>query len=104
MKLIDNLYCYLWRGRGNNCHSYLFTDILRGTRPHVLIDPGHVVNELGERCSDWLIGSMARDSIRPEDIGLLINTHSHPDHTEANQLFVDKTKAKAGKASPHCTS
>jgi glyoxylase-like metal-dependent hydrolase (beta-lactamase superfamily II) len=97
MRLIDNLYCYLWRGRGNNCHSYLFSDVLRGSRPHILIDPGHITNELGEHCSDWLISSMERDGIKPEDIGLIINTHCHPDHCEANQLIVDKTLAKEGK-------
>ena len=64
MRLIDNLYCYLWAGRGNNCHSYLFADVLRGDRPHVLVDPGHVANELNERCLDRLLSAMERDGFK----------------------------------------
>lgn len=96
MRLVDNLYCYLWSARGNNCHSYLFADVLRGDRPHVLIDPGHVVNELNERCLDRLLSAMERDDIKAEDVGLIINTHSHPDHCEANQAIVERSRAKSG--------
>ena len=96
MRLIDNLYFYIWQGKGNNCHSYLFTGVLRGDRPHVLIDPGHKVNESGERCFERLTTSINRDGIKAEDIGLIINTHCHPDHCEANQLFVAKSREKEG--------
>ncbi|MCD5412761.1 MAG: MBL fold metallo-hydrolase [Dehalococcoidia bacterium] len=84
MRFANNLYAYLWKGRGNNCHTYLFADVLRGKRPHVLIDPGHVVNELSEKCLEKLTSAMLRDDIAPGEIGLIINTHSHPDHCEAN--------------------
>ncbi|MCL0079577.1 MBL fold metallo-hydrolase [Dehalococcoidia bacterium] len=84
MRFANNLYAYLWRGRGNNCHSYLFSNVLRGKRPHVLIDPGHVVNEMSEKCLEKLTSAMLRDDIAPGEIGLIINTHSHPDHCEAN--------------------
>ena len=94
---MDNLYCYIWPGRGNNSNSYLFAHVLRGDRPHVLIDPGHEVNELNERCLDHLLSAMAKDGLRPEDVGLIINTHSHPDHCEANQAVVERSRAKAGK-------
>jgi glyoxylase-like metal-dependent hydrolase (beta-lactamase superfamily II) len=87
MKLVDNIHAYLWRGRGNNCHSYLFSDVLRGKRPHILIDPGHLVNEMSEKCLEKLTSAMLRDDIAPEEIGLIINTHSHPDHCEANQAL-----------------
>ena len=87
MKLVDNIHAYLWRGRGNNCHTYLFTDVLRGKRPHVLIDPGHVLNEMREKCFEMLTSSMLRDDIAPEGIGLIVNTHSHPDHCEANRAL-----------------
>jgi len=96
MRLVDNLYCYLWSARGNNCHSYLFADVLRGDRSHVLIDPGHVVNELNERCLDRLLSAMEQDDIKAEDVGLIINTHSHPDHCEANQAIVERSRAKGG--------
>ncbi|MFC2039433.1 MBL fold metallo-hydrolase [Chloroflexota bacterium] len=96
MRLIDNLYCYLWTGKGNNCHSYLFADVLRGNRPHVLIDPGHVANELNERCLDRLVSTMERDGIKIEDVGLIMSTHSHPDHCEANQAIVNRSRVESG--------
>ena len=80
VRLVDDLYCYIWQGRGNNCNSYLFADVLRGGRPHILIDPGHVTNELNEHCLGNLLSSLARDGFYPADIGLIINTHSHIDH------------------------
>jgi glyoxylase-like metal-dependent hydrolase (beta-lactamase superfamily II) len=40
---------------------------------------------------------MGRDSIEPEDIGLIINTHCHPDHCEANESLVVRSKARPGK-------
>lgn len=97
MRLLDNLYCYIWPGRGNNSNSYLFAQVLRGDRPHVLIDPGHEVNELNERCFDQLVSAMGRDGLKPEDVGLIINSHSHPDHCEANRAVVERSRAKAGK-------
>lgn len=87
VKLLDNLYCYLWQGRGNNCHTYVLYDVLSGERPHVLIDPGHVVNHLGERCLDELLDAMALDGIAPATVALVINTHAHPDHCEATEFF-----------------
>ncbi len=98
MRLLDNLYCYIWTGRGNNCHSYLVAHVLDGERPHVLIDSGHLVNELRESCFEHLLGIMKKDGIEAQDIGLIINTHSHPDHCEANQALVEITRAKGGRA------
>jgi glyoxylase-like metal-dependent hydrolase (beta-lactamase superfamily II) len=42
---------------------------------------------MGEKCLEKLISSILRDDIAPEEIGLIINTHSHPDHCEANQAM-----------------
>lgn len=98
MKLIENLHCYIWEGRGNNCHSYLFADVLRGERPHILIDPGHIANEMKEQCWEQLLRSLHKDGFSPENVGLVINTHSHIDHCEANQMVVEKSGAKAGKS------
>jgi len=96
MKLIDNLYCYIWTGRGNNCNSYLFANVLRSDRPHILIDPGHIVNELGEHCLDHLLNSIEKDGFKAEGIGLIIDTHAHIDHCEANQALVEKSRSKMG--------
>ena len=89
----ENLYCYVWQGRGNNCNAILWPSVLRGERPHVLVDPGHVRNELGEPCFDSLAQAMQRDGFKIEDIGLVIGTHSHPDHIEATELVVEKSGA-----------
>lgn len=91
--ITDNLYCYAWRGRGNNCNTCLFVNLLRGARPHVIVDPGHIVNEFRESCFDSLVKAMERDGFKTEDIGLIINTHTHPDHCEANDLIIEKSQA-----------
>ncbi|RJQ24887.1 MAG: MBL fold metallo-hydrolase [Peptococcaceae bacterium] len=90
LQLNDNLHCYLWQGRGNNCHTYLLANVLAGERPHALIDPGHTANEMGEACFDRLVEAMQNDGIKAEEIGLVLNTHSHPDHCEANEILVQK--------------
>ena len=97
MRLLENLHCYIWAGRGNNCNSYLFAHVLRGDRPHVLIDPGHVRNELNDPCLDRLLSAMDGDGLKPEEVGLIINTHAHPDHSEGNQDMVDRSRGKGDK-------
>ena len=93
IKLTDYLYCYIWQGMGNNCNSCVLAGILKGDKPHAIVDPGHIVNEAGEDCLRSLEASMAADGIRIEDVGLIINTHSHPDHCEANELIAGRSGA-----------
>jgi len=93
MRLADHLHCYLWQGRGNNCNAILLPGVLRGEQQHVLVDPGHVRNELGEPCFDSLTQAMAKDGFKVEDIGLVIGTHCHPDHIEATELVVQRSEA-----------
>ena len=93
VRLAENLYCYIWRGRGNNCNTILLPAILRGEKPHVLVDPGHVRNEIGENCLDSLTQAMEKDGFKIEATGLVIATHSHPDHIEAAELVVKKSGA-----------
>ena len=93
VKLAEYFYCYVWQGRGNNCNSILWPSVLRGERPHVLIDPGHVRNEVGEPCFDSLAETMGKDGFKMEDVGLVIGTHSHPDHIEAIEPVVAKSGA-----------
>lgn len=87
MNLTRNLYSYIWTGRGNNAHSYLFADILSGARPHVLVDPGYTINEMRENCLENLLRLMRQDGVEPERIGLIINTHSHVDHCGASEAL-----------------
>lgn len=96
MKLVDSLYCHIWPGRGNNCNTYVFANVLDGGRPHLLIDPGHVENEVKERCFDHLLMSMEGDGLKPEDVGLIVITHSHSDHCAATPALVQRTRANTG--------
>lgn len=93
IRLTENIYCYVWVGRGNNCNTSLLCHVLRGERPHVLIDPGHIRNELGEPCLDSLNQAMEKDGFKIEEVGLVINTHSHPDHFEAAEPMVKRNGA-----------
>jgi len=93
VKLTERFYCYVWRGQGNNSNAILWPSVLRGERPHVLIDPGHIRNELGEPCFDSLVQAMGKDGFKMKDIGLVIATHSHLDHIEATELVVEKSGA-----------
>ena len=97
LKLFDNLFCYIWSGHGNNSHTYLFPNALRGERPHVIVDPGFVVNETYEGCLDSLTDAMGSDGFRVEDIGLIINTHAHPDHCQATETIVERSTRTDGK-------
>jgi hydroxyacylglutathione hydrolase len=77
MRLSDNLYAFPWRAlTENNCNSYLIDGSFR-----ILIDPGH------QHLLPELLNSLNSMSIRPEDIDLVVGTHSHPDHIEALHSF-----------------
>jgi len=93
-KLFDRLHCYIWQGRGNNGNTYLLTNVLRGGRPHVMIDPGFIINEMREHCFDSLEKAMEEDGLKTGDIGLIINTHTHPDHCQATETIVQKSTRK----------
>lgn len=83
-----NLYYYVWQGMGNNCNTMLFTNVLKGDKPHVLIDPGHLNNEFREPCFNNLKTTMEKDGFKVADVGMVINTHSHADHCQADELLV----------------
>lgn len=93
VKLAKGFYCYAWQGRGSNCNSVLLSSVLRGERPHILIDPGHISNELGEPCVDSLAEAMDKDGFKMEGVGLVIGTHCHPDHIEAAEWVVKQSGA-----------
>jgi hydroxyacylglutathione hydrolase len=92
-KPFDNFYCYIWQGMGNNCNTYVFTDILPGDKPHIIVDPGIIASEFREQCFESLTEYIEKDGIRVEDIGLVINTHSHADHCQSNELIIQKSNA-----------
>jgi hydroxyacylglutathione hydrolase len=93
MRLVAELFAYVWSGRDNNCNSYLLAGVLKDGR-HVLIDPGHVTTPmLGEAGLQSLNDEMARDGIDPEAIGLVLLTHCHPDHSEAANVIRERSGA-----------
>jgi len=80
MKLEKDLYAYLWTNPyENNCNTFL----IRG-EVTVLIDPGH------SRHVPNLFHQMEGDGVSPDEIDLVILTHSHPDHFEGLDAFMDK--------------
>jgi hydroxyacylglutathione hydrolase len=101
LKLVDNFYAYLWPGvtmqemmrYGNNCNSYVVANALPGSK-HVLVDPGQIVTETGQKCLDRLISEMKKDGLKIEDVGLIINTHAHPDHYGASEEIRKLSGAK----------
>jgi hydroxyacylglutathione hydrolase len=93
MKLIENLFAYVWQGNDNNCNSYLYANTM-GKR-HILIDPGHIITpQLSEAGFDKLVKAIEKDGLKVEDIGLIFITHAHPDHIEASRKFKEKSGAK----------
>lgn len=95
LQITDNLCGFFWQGQGNNCNSYLFTNVLDGERPHVIVDPGHINNEFREPCFKQLSAAMKAAGFEPKDIGLILNTHSHPDHCAASEILTqDESKTK----------
>ena len=92
MKLLDNLYAYIWQGNDNNCNTYLFADVLNGR--HVIIDPGHIITpHYREAGLASIVQEMEKDGLEPAAIGLVIITHAHPDHCEAAKVIREKNRA-----------
>lgn len=80
MKLEKDLFIYLWKNTyENNCNTY----VIRGDMT-VLIDPGH------SKFLKQLFYQMEQDGLPPDAIDLIITTHSHPDHLEGLEAFLDK--------------
>jgi hydroxyacylglutathione hydrolase len=82
MKLANNLFFYMERGE-LDCNTYLFKG-----QPGVIIDPGN------PGYLPLKVAEMRGDGVSPEEIGLIVNTHLHIDHTAANSAFKDLSGAK----------
>lgn len=77
MKIKNDIYAYEWTNYfDNNCNSYYI-----GGSVNALIDPGLT------RYLPSLLKQMEEDGIKKEDIRYIINTHSHPDHFQASEMF-----------------
>jgi len=87
MKLFDGFYAYPWQGNDNNCNSYVFAGVLKEGK-HVVVDPGHLITPYyREPGMERLLNGMDRDGLDGRDIGLVLLTHSHPDHSESAIVF-----------------
>jgi len=93
MRLVKNLYTYVWSGSNNNCNTCVFAATLSEGR-HLMVDPGHINTPFYQEPSfDRLLKEMKEDGIDGGEIGLVVLTHAHPDHCEAAVVIQDKTKA-----------
>ena len=80
MKLEKKLFTYLWQNpHENNCNTY----VIHGEMT-ILIDPGH------SRHLSNLFSRMEEDGLSPAGVDLVIITHSHPDHFEGLEAFLDR--------------
>ena len=93
MKLLANLYAYLWQGSDNNCNTYVFANALNENK-HVVIDPGHIVTAYYQEPGlDRLLEEMEKDGIDAGAIGMVILTHAHGDHCDGARVIREKTGA-----------
>lgn len=77
MKLLDDLYYYPWTSfTENNCNTYFIDGEVK-----TLIDPGHL------HLFSHVIEGMEKDGFSPDQVDLIISTHSHPDHFEGSVSF-----------------
>ena len=87
MKIFDDFYVYPWTSyEANNCNT-IFID---GEVP-TLIDPGHT------HLFKHVMEGMMRDGKSPDNVRLVLCTHSHPDHMEGIQLFDNEVLKGIGK-------
>jgi hydroxyacylglutathione hydrolase len=82
MKLVNNLYYYPEHGM-MDANVY----IIKGN-PGIIFDTG-LVNYVPARAAE-----MKKDGIDPKDIGIIVNTHLHIDHSSGNETFKALSGAK----------
>ena len=82
MKILDNLYGFIWQSPSeNNCNSFL----IDGSKK-ILIDPGH------RHLFQHVRRGLEQIGITPEQIDAVLVTHGHPDHLEMVGSFGAATR------------
>jgi glyoxylase-like metal-dependent hydrolase (beta-lactamase superfamily II) len=82
MKLANNLYFYPEQGMLDS-NTYVITG-----SPGIVVDPGNAAY------LELKLSGLKQDNISPKDIGIIVNTHLHIDHCNANQAFKEISGAK----------
>jgi hydroxyacylglutathione hydrolase len=94
MRIVKNLYGYVWSGNDNNCNSYVFKGALSQDK-HVVVDPGHLFTPAYQEPGlSRLFEAMEMDGISSASIGLVALTHAHPDHCESAIAIQEETGAR----------
>jgi hydroxyacylglutathione hydrolase len=82
MKLVNNLYFYPDQGM-MDCNHWVISG-----NPGIIFDPGNVNYVIR------LAAEMKKDGIDPQNIGIIVNTHMHIDHSSGNTSFKKLSGAK----------
>ena len=79
-----NIRIYEWTSfTQNNCNTYVL-----GENGRVIIDPGH------RHLFGNVENGMREDRLDPKKIDMILATHSHPDHFESVENFLDNPLVK----------
>jgi glyoxylase-like metal-dependent hydrolase (beta-lactamase superfamily II) len=93
MRIVDNLYAYVWQGNDNNCNTYVFASVFQDGK-HLVIDPGHLKTPFYQEPGlEKLFTEMEKEGLDSARIGLVILTHAHPDHCQAAMAIREKRQA-----------
>jgi len=65
----------------NKCKASSTITLIRDENKNILFDTGNIGEE------EKLIKALKKENLTPEDIDIVINSHSHPDHIGCNHLF-----------------
>ena len=85
MKLANNLYFYPEQGMLDS-NTYVITG-----SPGIVVDPGNAEYLEGK------LGGLRQDNINPKEIGIIINTHLHIDHCNANRQLSRSTRSRSSQ-------
>ncbi len=84
MQFTEYIRVYEWTSfTQNNCNTYLI-----GKTGKVMIDPGHL------HLFTNVESGMKSDGADPARVELILATHSHPDHFEGVENFMDRPEVK----------
>ncbi|MET1124754.1 MAG: MBL fold metallo-hydrolase, partial [Archaeoglobaceae archaeon] len=78
MKVFENVFAYVWGKAFADCSN---TYLLKFDTDVIVIDPGRL------KAYHNLLGLMRRDGFQPRNVEIVVNTHLHLDHFEANVMF-----------------